>query len=218
MYDLRARKSSPPLPSLSLSFSFKTSDAIKIFFTKRCFASGARCTSCEIAHTGLADHVTIITCLGTGQKFGALEPRRCLEMSAMLVSRGQVELFGEQPTVSFLSPFLSFFLAFVPHPPFSFLFPSFFFYLSSLFFFLYFSLFSTFFFARLVHSYTAVAVPQARQRRDQATRKNHLVLCILVPAAMILSTAFKNIRRPRWISQRKGTLIIIDLFIFAGFF
>jgi len=59
------------------------------------------------------------------------------------------------------------------------------------------SLSGTFSFARL-HSYTTVL--QARQRRDQATRKDHLVLYILAPAAMILSTAFKNIRRPSRIS------------------
>lgn len=187
--------------SLSLSL-----DAIKIFFAERHFASGARCTPRETAHTGLpgespADHVAIITRPGTGQKFGTLEPHRYLEM--LLASRGQVELFGEQPTrgptVSFLSLFL--FLSYVPHPPpRRFLFPLFLFSRSvpvSL----RFSLSSTFSFARL-HSYTPV--PQARQRRDQATKKDHLVLYILAPAAMILSTAFKNIRRPCWISQRKS--------------
>lgn len=142
-----------------------------------------------------SDHVTIITCPGTGQKFGALEPRRCLEMSTVLLaSRGQVELFGEQPTrgptVSFLSLLLFFFLAFVSHPP-----PRCF-------------LFPLFLFSRSVSVSLSIflcsarspslgwfirTMPQARQRRDQATKKDHLVLYILVPAAMILSTAFKNI-------------------------
>lgn len=110
-----------------------------------------------------SDHVTIITCPGTGQKFGALEPRRCLEMSTMLLlaSRGQVELFGEQPTrgptVSFLSLLLFFFLAFVSHPP-----PRRFLFLLFLFSIclrlsVRFSLFSTFSFARLVHSYSAAS-------------------------------------------------------------
>lgn len=145
------------------------------------------------------DHVAIITRPGTGQKFGGLEPRRCLEMSTMLLpaSRGQVELFGEQPTrgptVSFLSLFLSFFLAFVPRPP-----PRRF--LSRIPFLPVCPCLSIPLCPARSPSFgwfiRVTAVPQARQRRDQATRKDHLVLYILAPAAMILSTAFKNIRRP----------------------
>lgn len=116
----------------------------------------------------------------------------CLEMSTMLLaSRGQVELFGEQPTrgptVSFRS------LILLLHPPsrresFS-LIPSQFVSIP-----FYFSLFVSLSFACLVHSYAAVA-HELGNVGTRATRKDHLVLYILAPAAMILSTAFKNIRR-----------------------
>lgn len=56
--------------------------------------------------------------------------------------------------------------------------------------------------------------PQARQRWDQATRKDHLVLYILTPAAMILSTAFKNIRRSRWITRRKSVAVLCNCSLF----
>lgn len=58
--------------------------------------------------------------------------------------------------------------------------------------------------------------PQARQRWDQATRKDHLVLYILTPAAMILSTAFKNIRRSRWITRRKSEAVPCNCSLFPS--
>lgn len=58
--------------------------------------------------------------------------------------------------------------------------------------------------------------PQARQRWDQATRKDHLVLYILTPAAMILSTAFKNIRRSRWITRRKNLVVPCNCSLFPS--
>lgn len=131
-----------------------------------------------------------------------------------------MELFGERPTrgptVSFLSLFLSFrllplyvcsfffslslsfLLVFHPPPRYTLFLPRSFHLCRS-----------PFLSVRLVllrpnRSFVRGGRPQARQRWDQATRKDHLVLYILVPAAIILSTAFKNIRRSHWINRRKS--------------
>lgn len=189
--------------ALSLSLD-AISDAIKIFFAERHFASGARCTPREAAR-GRGFLARVLP--NTSRSLLVLaRVKNSALLSLSLADERDVVAWRLEGRWSYLEnsplegpPFrscLSFslsFFAFVPHPPpRRFLFPSLLFSLSlSL---LYLSLSSTFSFARLAHSYTAV--PQARQRRDQATRKDHLVLYILAPAAMILSTAFKNIRRP----------------------
>lgn len=46
--------------------------------------------------------------------------------------------------------------------------------------------------------------PQAPTTLGETRRKDHLVLYIVAPAAIILQRAFKNIRRSCWISRRKS--------------
>lgn len=97
---------------------------IKIFFAEHRFASGARCTPRDIAHTrlpgpGPADHVTIITRPGTGQKFGALESARRDEhdvVAGVLRAGGAIWRTAHSRAHRFVPVSLSLFLSCVRSP------------------------------------------------------------------------------------------------------
>lgn len=169
--------------------------------------TGLLARSCR---SGVAASITLIL---ARVKNSALEPG--LEMSTMLLlpaSRGQVELFGEQPTReptpfrfphtlslarSSSSPSLSFFHPCSISPP---------------------SVFVSLPVC-LVLLGRFIRIPRwPASSTPFNSRKDHLVLYIVAPAAIILPRVFKNIRRSCWISQRKSVTFSLCLIYFSIFF